>query len=111
MKTKENMTAERSPEIKGDTFTTGNYHQQQVDGEDQTVLVDPAITSETDELDPAFTDQVPPRDPEDDDDDQDDEDDEEFPVEEDLEGDDFDLNHDADDDLSLNIDDDDDDLI
>jgi hypothetical protein len=115
MRTKENMTAGDSPEIKGNNSITGNYHQSQVDGEDQTVLIDQAITAETDELDPAFNQQVPPIDPEDDDDDQDDEDDDqdddEFPLEEDLEGDDYDLNHDADDDLSLNIEDDDEELI
>lgn len=85
-----------------------NYHQPQVDGEDQIVLIDQTITGETDELDPAFSDQVPPIDPEDDEDDEDDLDDDIFPAEEDLEGDDFDLNKDADDDLSLNIEDDED---
>ncbi|WP_165503651.1 hypothetical protein [Pedobacter hiemivivus] len=79
---------------------TGNYHQPQVDGEDQIVLIDPAITAETDELDLAFRQQDPPVDPEEEDEEND------FPEEEGLEDDDYDLNHDQDDDLSLNIDDD-----
>lgn len=91
-------------EIKeNNTDATSNYHQLQVDGEAQTVLVDQKITAETDELDPAFQQQAPPRDPEDEDEE---ENDDEFPAEDDLEDDDYDLNHDQDDDLSLNIDDD-----
>lgn len=80
---------------------TENYHQSQVLGEDQTVITDQQVTAETDELDPDFYQQDSPRDPEDEDDEQDDDDD--FPVREDLEEDDFDL--DQDDDLDLDEDD------
>ena len=34
--------------------TSENYQQPQVEGEQQTVVTDPAVTSETDELDPSF---------------------------------------------------------
>ena len=80
---------------------TRNYHQPQADGEDQLVLIDQSVTAETDELDPAFNPQGPPVDPED----EKEEDEDDFPAREDLEEEDFDLNHDLDDDLSLNIDD------
>jgi hypothetical protein len=79
---------------------TENYHQSQVLGEDQTVLTDQHITGETDEMDPAFYQQSPPRDPEDEDDEDDDDD---FPAREDIEEDDFDL--DQDDDVDLDEDD------
>lgn len=81
---------------------TENYHQSQILGEDQTVITDRHITGETDELDPAFYQQSPPRDPEDEDDEQD-EDDDDFPAGEDIEEDDFDLNEE--DDLDLDEDD------
>lgn len=82
MDTKENRNRDRQ---------TGNYHQPQIGGKDQTVLTDPAITAETDEAVPAYNQQVTPADPEEDE--QEDEDD--FPVEEDLE-DDYDLDRDTD---------------
>lgn len=96
MNTKGNRSSDRQ---------TGNYQQPQVDGAAQTVLTDQAITAETDELDPAFNLPGPPVDPEDEEEEEEDDDDD-FPVREDLEEEDFDLNHDQDDDLSLNIDDD-----
>ncbi|TKC62052.1 hypothetical protein FBD94_07390 [Pedobacter hiemivivus] len=86
-----------------ENIITGNYHQPQVDGEDQIVLIDPAITAETDELDPTFQQHDPPVDPEEEDDENEDND---FLEEEGLEDDDYDPNHDQDDDLSLNMDDD-----
>lgn len=104
MDTMENISLEHQTEDKSSN-PAGNYHQRQTDGAEQTILTDPAITAETDELDPSFYEQDPPIDPEQDDDEQDDEDD--FPAREDLEDDDFDLNRDEDDELSLNIDEDD----
>lgn len=86
---------------RGSYQKTGNYQQPQVDGEAQTVLTDQTITAETDELDPAFNLPGPPVDPED----EEEEPDDDFPLREDPEEKDFDLNHDEDDDLSLNIDD------
>ncbi|WP_157262993.1 hypothetical protein [Pedobacter steynii] len=82
-----------------------NYQQPQTEGHDeQTVLIDPAITGETDEMDPTFYQDGPPVDPEE----EEEEDDDDFPSREDLEDDEYDLNHDTEDDLSLNTDDDDD---
>lgn len=91
MNAKENRNTDRK---------TQNYQQPQVDGAAQTVLTDQAITAETDERDPAFNSPDPPIDPEDE------EEDDDFPAKEDLEEEDFDLNHNQDDDLSLNMDDD-----
>lgn len=63
-----------------------NYQQPQTEGHDQqTVLIDQAITAETDEMDPSFYQQGPPVDPEDEE-----EDDDDFPAREDLEDDDDD---------------------
>lgn len=99
----------------------GNYEQEQMTGHDrQTVILDPSLTAETDELNPAFNEQAgPPTDPEEDDDAVlEDEGLDGEGIDEDFEGDDepddtdFDidddpgLNHDEDDDLSLNTDDD-----
>lgn len=72
----------------------------------QTVLTDPAITAETDELDPSFYAQGPLDDPEDDET----EDDDEFPTGGDLEDDDYDQNQDTEEDLGLNDDDEEDDF-
>jgi hypothetical protein len=82
-------------ENRNSAWQTRNYHQPQVDGEDQN------ITAETDELDPAFNQLGPPIDPED----EEEEDEDGFPAEEDVEEEDFNLNHDEEDDRSLNIDD------
>ena len=99
MKTQADISLTPNKEVER---ASGNYHQPQAVGTDQTVLIDPAVTAETDELDPSFQ-QGPPVDPEDDQD----EDEDDFPAREDLEDEDFELNHDQDDDLSLNIDEDD----
>lgn len=101
--------------------TNQNYQQQQINGRDQTVILDPALTAETDEMNASFPTSGPPVDPRDKDDEnfEDMEEDsskehidEEFPSREDLgDGeDDPGLNHDENDDLSLNIDNDDDEL-
>ena len=97
--------------------TNRNYQQQQINGKDQTVILDPSLTAETDEINASFPTSGPPVDPEEDEDENDDEDafeedaDDEFPTREDLGADEDDpgLNHDENDDLSLNIDEDDDD--
>lgn len=100
METKENIMEESLQEMKNlAAERTENYQQAQIDGEEQTVIIDPAITGETDELDPKFNQQAPPVDPEDEQFDDDEEDDEDFPAKEDLEDDDFDLDPDADDDF------------
>lgn len=63
-----------------------NHDQEKVTGHDkQTVILDESLTAETDELDPAFGGRT---DPEDDEDILEDDDDL-FPIEEDLQGDDF----------------------
>jgi len=82
---------------------TGNYHQLQVSGNEQTILIDHRITGETDELDFTFNRQSTPIDPEDEQDDEEDDDDD-FPAKEDLEEEDFDLNIDEDEDFELDID-------
>lgn len=84
---------------------TGNYQQPQTDGTAQTVLVDPAITAETDELDPIFQ-HGPFEDDEDPEDPENDEEDDDFPLEEDLDED-FDLDQDTNE-SDLDTDDDDD---
>lgn len=91
--------------------TNKNYQQQQVNGKDQTVILDPSLTAETDEMNASFPTSGPPVDPKDKDDEEDTfkaHTDDEFPAREDLDGeDDPGLNHDENDDLSLNIDDND----
>lgn len=92
--------------------TNKNYQQQQINGKDQTVILDPSLTAETDEMNASFPTSRPPVDPEDKDDEEDSfkaHNEDEFPTREDLgDGeDDPGLNHDENDDLSLNIDDDD----
>lgn len=76
-----------------------NYHQPMTDGHNQTVLTDQAITSETDEMDPAFN-QQGPIDPEEEEDEE--EEDDDFPAREDLEDEDYDL--DEEDDLERDTD-------
>lgn len=92
--------------------TAENYQQQTLGSKEQTVIIDPALTAETDELNPIFAEeqQVGPED-EDEDDDQN-EDDDDFPAREDLEydGDDPGLDQDGDDDLGLDTDDDEEDF-
>ena len=106
METKENIMEESLQEMKNTAAErTENYQQKQIDGEDQTVLIDQAITGETDELDSKFNQQGPPLDPEDEKF-QDEDDDEEFPAKEDLDDDDFDLDPDLDEDLDVNTDED-----
>nr|WP_199159112.1 hypothetical protein [Pedobacter sp. ASV2] len=51
--TRENLSLEHQTEDKSN-IPAGNYHQRQADGADQIILTDPAITAETDELDPSF---------------------------------------------------------
>jgi hypothetical protein len=92
--------------------TNKNYQQQQINGKDQTVILDSSLTAETDEMDASFITSEPPVDPEDKDDEEDSSKaytDDEFPTREDLgeEEDDPGLNHDENDDLSLNINEDD----
>lgn len=94
--------------------TNRNYQQQKINGRDQTVILDPALTAETDEWNASFPTSGPPVDPEDEDDEEqsfEEDTDDEFPTREDLGIDDDDpgLNHDENDDLSLNIDEGDDD--
>jgi len=58
--------------------TAENYQQPAVGNKEQIVIIDPALTAETDELNPAFeAEQLAG--PEDEDDDTDDEDDDNFP--------------------------------
>jgi len=68
MDTKESINLERQTEGKINSLA-GNYHQRQADGSEQTILIDHAITAETDELDPIFHQQDSPVDPEQEDDD------------------------------------------
>ena len=53
-----------------------NYQQQQINGKDQTVILDPSLTAETDEINASFPTSGPPVDPEEEK--EDDEDEERF---------------------------------
>lgn len=83
---------ENKNSLENKDIITGNYQQPQTDGTVQTVLMDPSITAETDELDPIFQ-QGPFEEPEDDEEDE--EEDDDFPAEEDLDED-YDLDQDTD---------------
>ncbi|EDM34953.1 hypothetical protein PBAL39_00435 [Pedobacter sp. BAL39] len=106
METKEQIIEESVHEIQDRLIPTNDHDSYSSAEDQQTVIVDPAITGETDELDPAFH-QDPDIDPEDD------EDDDDFPTGDDIEEDDYEPEVDDDlnfDDDELGLDDDDDEL-